>query len=130
MGNGEILRWEGMAGPYARLYIYSRDSGRPRFFGDAGMKVLGLPKYVVVPPGGSAVASLVGDESHTLGPGEYGGFFETWAVPTNGGSADQTRIDLRESVLRHNDINAGSAELPSAHTFSVVNGRDTFFKVN
>src|SRR5215471_14275802 len=42
--------WEGMASPYARLYIFRAARGMPPWRGDAGAEIRGVPGFVVLNP--------------------------------------------------------------------------------
>lgn len=124
---GEFFHWEGMAGPFARLYIYRRDIGRPRLLGDAGARVLGLPTFVTVEARSSATYPI--DGSVGLPPGEYGAYLQTWAAPAGAVRVEKGQMTLTESLKRHNARNAGTPELPTAQSFIGVHSPDDFFVV-
>ena len=128
--NGSMLHWEGMGSPYARLYIYQRELGRPKLIGDAGAPVLGAPDYVVIVAKRAASIPLVGDTKHTLSRGRYGVFFQTRAVATTLGGTKNGAIDLGESLAFHNLKNEGKPPLPTAQSFMPVHSRDTYLEID
>lgn len=129
IGPDDAFHWEGTRSPFAVLYIYRRDLGHPKLYGDWGKTVRGEPGYAVVPSSGKLLVPIDGFESLNLPPGAYVGFLRTWVVPTILRSGTAAVMDLRNSIAEHNKRNEGKAEVEKALSFIEIETSPSEFSV-
>ena len=98
-----VIHWEGMGSPFARLYIFSRSDGAPRFVGDAGASVQGIPDRVNLDPRASTEVTVRGSETAGLAAGTYGAYLETYAFSGLRASTPAVELDLANTIRRWNE---------------------------